>query len=693
MEARYTKALTKEANPRMRSVLREGGKLTPSARTLWEIQTRLCRLPVESASNIYVDVLRRREQSAALGKARRSAVNSQEALRTYQREVRSLFLDCIGGLPQTPPGCTPRLTSRVDCGAYILEKILLQPREGTWASANVYVPANASGRCPAVLITVGHDDRGKADPEYQYLAQLLASAGIIALVLDPLGQGERFEHFELEMDFQPIQGCSGEHDLLDWKAKLLGQSVARYFIQDGVAALDYLAAREDVDPARIGLTGHSGGGTQTSMLMMAAGDRFACAAPCAYTSDHRAMMETGIDPDNEMLWPGSIAKGLDYVDLVAGVAPRPVLFLTNQHDFFPREGTLRTLEEARALWQACSSKSTVDIATAISQHAYPHSLAEAAVQFFMKHLNAPEQDFPALMARFTFAPKEPCELWCTPEGQVLKYDPAMRTVHDEMKDELLRLRELRKSLSPADLQAALTKLLRVEELNSCPDPRVFAEGICGHLQYRCMIWRPQDGYWNNGVLLRDMRHGDSPLPTVIGLWPEGAARLTEHSVWIHRCLQKGWQVLVMDVAGSGALLPGQLGNTEMYAGWSTMYNLNAYLMQLDDSFFALRTRQIIAAVRMLRGCVEADSANLRLYAEYEFSRYADLAALLTGTPVCSDENFQPYEEIVAERYHDQTWSHAWVLPGALTLFDAPDIKLLLHQQSLCAANPACAANP
>ena len=667
-------------------MLREGAGLMPSARTLWEIQDRLCRLPVESASNVYTDVLRRREPAAAIGQQRRQLVKDGDSLQAYQQEVRRLFLDCIGGLPETSADCKPRLISREDQGMYTLEKLLLQPRKGSWATANVYVPNNMKKPAPAVLVTIGHDDRGKADPEYQYLAQLLVKAGMIVLLLDPLGQGERFEHFELDMDYQPIQGCSGEHDLLDWKAKLLGQSLARYFIQDGIAALDYLASREDVDASRIGLTGHSGGGTQTSMLMMAAGDRFAAAAPCAYTSDHRAMMEAGIDPDNEMLWPGCIAKGLDYVDLVAGVAPNPVLFLTNQHDFFPREGTLRTLADARALWQACGSAHTVDIVTAESQHAYPHSLAQAVTAFFAKELNAPVQDIPALINAFDFCPMEPSALWCTPEGQVLKYDPAMRTVHDALVEEMHRLHEVRAGLSEAALTAELTHLLRIDELDAQPAPRVFAEGICGHVQYRSVIWRPQDGYWNNGVFLRDLRQGDKPLPTVVALWPEGAARLTEHSAWIHRCMQRGYQVLVMDVAGSGALVPARLGNTEMYAGWSTMYNLNAYLLQLDDSFFALRTRQIIAALRMLSGWKEA--GDVILYAEKEFSRYADIAALLTSTPVCSDDDFQSWEEIVEEKFHDQTWSHAWVLPGALRLLDAPELQSMLSRKGLCHADPS-----
>lgn len=669
----------------MDAMLREGQTLLPSARTLWEIQARACRLPVETASNLYTDVLRRREAAAVLGEARRSAVHDAVSLQAYQAEVRRLFLDCIGGLPDAPPAPVHRITGREDCGAYILEKLLLSPRGGTWASANVYVPVHACGKRPAVLVTVGHDDRGKADPEYQYLAQLLVHAGFIVLVLDPPGQGERFEHYEAEMDFQPMQGCSGEHDLLDWKAKLLGQSLARYFLQDGLCALDYLAAREDVDASRIGLTGHSGGGTQASLLMMAAGERFACAAPCAYFTDARAMMEHGIDPDNEMLWPGSLSAGLDYIDFAAGVAPRPLLLLTNQHDFFPREGTLRTLAQARGLWQAVGSASLPEMATASSQHAYPHSLAQAATRFFLRCLSDEAAPLPA---DFSFQSRAPHELQCTPQGQLLRYDPQMRTIHDELADALPHLREMRQAMSANERRDALIRRLHADTLDASPEPRVFAEGICGQMQYRCLIWRPQDGYWSSGVLLRDFRQGDRPLPTVIALWPEGCARLTEHSAWLHRCLRKGWQVLVMDVAASGALLPARLGSTDMYAGWSTLYNLNAYLIQLDDSLFALRTRQVIAAVRMLRAFPEADASHLLLYAEKEFSRYAALAAFLTDTPIHADDDCQPYEEIVRERYHDQTWTHAWVFPGVLRLFDAPELHSFLMQRGLLQPDPA-----
>ena len=668
----------------MRSMLREGFALQPTARTLWEIQEKSLRVPVETATNLYRDVRQQAEQALREGEKRRLAVRDGASLRAYQAEVRAIFLNCIGGLPEANRADQASIVGRRPCGGFTLEKVLLSPREGAWATADVYVPKGRTEPGPAVLITVGHTDRGKADPEYQYVAQMMACAGFVALVLDPLGEGERFEHYESEMDFQPIQGCSGEHDLLDWKAKLMGLSLARYFLQDGVAALDYLASRADVDPARVALTGHSGGGTQTCMLMLAAGDRFACAAPCAYVSDTRAMMDCGVDPDNEMIWPGSVAQGLDYVDMLAGMAPKPILLLTNQHDFFPREGTLRAHEAAKALWRAAGSDTPPGLVTAESQHAYPQTLARAAAMFFSRHLTGQEAD----LSGFEFAPLPDRELWCTPEGTLLKAYPAMRTIHDELLSELAECeRERRREPDEAAL-AWLSEALHMERVALTPEPRVYGEGVCGHYAYRLLAWRPQEGHWSAGALLRDMRRGDAALPTVIALWPEGLARLAEHAHWIHSALRQGWQVLVLDVAASGALAPAEIGHAGMHIGWGTMFILNAYLLQLGDSLFGLRARGVLAALRMLRDWPEADAARICFYGEGEMSRLAAVASLLTHTPACLKGDCQPFGEIVRERYHDQTHTHAWAFPGVLRHLDTGDMERQLRQQGLQAPDPS-----
>ena len=66
-------------------------------------------------------------------------------------------------------------------------------------------------------------------------------------------------------------------------AYLAGANLARWEIWDGIRAVDYLLTRADVDPARISITGTSGGGTQTA-LIAALDPRIKVAAPSCYIS-------------------------------------------------------------------------------------------------------------------------------------------------------------------------------------------------------------------------------------------------------------------------------------------------------------------------------------------------------------------------------------------------------------------------
>ncbi len=662
------------------SMLREQASLRPTARTLWEIQEKTGHAPVEVATNLYLDTLKRAENALQEGRERRNSVHDALSLQQYQQGCREAFLRCIGGMPESGP-VSADMTGETVHDGFSIQRVVLSPRPGSRQTANVYVPEGRKSPGPAVLLVVGHTDLGKADMEYQCVAQTMARAGFVTLVPDPLGEGERFEQYERDMGYQPIQGCSGEHDLLDWKAKLLGRSLCRYFIQDALAALDYLCAREDVDESRIALTGHYGGGTQTVMLMLAAGERFACAAPCAYVTDHRAMMACGVDPDNEMMWPGSLAAGLDYVDMLAGMAGKPILALTLQHDFFPREGMHRTMAQARDLWQRAGSQSLPTFVTAESGHAYTPELAKAAANFFSLHLMGREAE----LRDFVFRPLAPEALWCTKEGQVICAYPDMYTVHQDLQAVLDRLKS-----APIKLEESipmLRKMLGADGVFDTPEPRIYDEGVCGHILYRCVAWRPDDAYWNVGALIRDMRRAEDTLPTVIALWPEGTRRMTEHCHFLHRMLQKGYQMLVMDVAGAGALLPEKLSQSNYYIGWGTMYKLNGYLIQLGDSLCALRTRQVMAAIRLLKGWQGARTEEVTLYARGEYSRYGLMASLLTGVKVAADEAFQSYEDIVRENWHDQTNTHEWILPGILQYTDMPLIRAYLEQSGLLLPDP------
>ena len=145
-------------------------------------------------------------------------------------------------------------------------------------------------------------------------------------------------------------------------------------------------------------------------------------------------------------------------------------------------------------------------------------------------------------------------------------------------------------------------------------------------------------------------------------------------------LKKFTKGLVMDTAAEGSLLPGPLGSSSLYIGWGTLYKLSAYLIQLGDSLCALRVRDVLAAWEMVRKWPEAE--RVCLYAQGEMSRYAELAALVRGITCHTDALCPPYEEIVTEKYHDQTHTHAWIFPGVLRHTDTKAMRDRLSLRGL-----------
>lgn len=106
-------------------------------------------------------------------------------------------------------------------------------------TANVYRPVQA-GRYPAVLLQSGHTQEGKAEP--QRLAANLALKGFVALAFDPIGQGEREQTYDPQLQ-RPAAGWSvPEHIQAGAQSILIGEAVGRYFIWDAMRALDYLVS-------------------------------------------------------------------------------------------------------------------------------------------------------------------------------------------------------------------------------------------------------------------------------------------------------------------------------------------------------------------------------------------------------------------------------------------------------------------
>ena len=134
----------------------------------------------------------------------------------------------------------PRRLGEIDRGEYVIEKIIFESRPEFYVTANLYRPKTVSGRLPAVAVSCGHSAAGKAGETYQLFCRLLARDGLIALIYDPVGQGERLQLWDDEKQASAVGPGTAEHNALGRQCALVGLNLMQYRVWDARRAIDYL---------------------------------------------------------------------------------------------------------------------------------------------------------------------------------------------------------------------------------------------------------------------------------------------------------------------------------------------------------------------------------------------------------------------------------------------------------------------
>ncbi len=299
------------------------------------------------------------------------------------------LLHAIGGLPKTMAPPKARHIGQISAPDYTIDRLVFESLPGLFVSALLYRPVGLAGRAPAVLSLAGHTPLGKAGAAQQILAANLARRGYVVLATDPVGQAERSQFWNAAMGASPFGLACGEHAVLGNPLYLVGASLARYEIWDAVRGIDYLCALDEVDPARIGCVGASGGGTQTAYVA-ALDPRVAAAAIVCYITTLRRRMANRIaedpdsDPEQDLF--GFVSAGIDHAGLLALIAPRPLLLGTAEFDFFPIAGARETHEEIRQLYEVCGRGACLARVEVPEKHGLSRGLREATYAWFDRWL-------------------------------------------------------------------------------------------------------------------------------------------------------------------------------------------------------------------------------------------------------------------------------------------------------------------
>lgn len=249
---------------------------------------------------------------------------------------------------------------------YTVENIALEVSPGIFHTGNLYLPAVVADKMPVMLCPHGHFqdntyvEEGRYSPSTQFLSASLARMGCLVFAGDMVGYGDSRK--------------------LGWDHNQTDNVLARQ-LWNNIRALDYVLSLPRVDPARVGVTGASGGGTQ-AFLLAAVDPRIALSAPCVMVSGHffgGCVCESGMPIHNNQ---GVVTNN---VEITALHAPKPLLLISCGKDW-----TLRTPEvefpHLRLLYTMYGKEQDVENAHFPEEgHDYGKSKRKALYLFITKH--------------------------------------------------------------------------------------------------------------------------------------------------------------------------------------------------------------------------------------------------------------------------------------------------------------------
>ncbi len=200
---------------------------------------------------------------------------------------------------------------------YRIKRLRYEAIPGFWIPALLYEPETLDGRRPVVLNVNGHDAKGKAAEYKQIRCINQAKRGMLALNVEWIGMGQ-------------LRGAGYNHGLINALDLCGSTGVAVHYLAMA-RGLDVLLGHEHADPARVAVTGLSGGGWQT-IFISPLDERVTLTDPVAGYSSFLTRARHFSDLGDSEQTPSDLATVVDYTHLTAMMAPHPTLLTFNGRD-------------------------------------------------------------------------------------------------------------------------------------------------------------------------------------------------------------------------------------------------------------------------------------------------------------------------------------------------------------------------